>query len=409
MRLDYDLARGRLDALSAFLTRRRPLWEERPFVQESLSWEEEYPAVARWCRGLSTEEVASGQGSPGCEGDHLPAEFVSWGEEARALTALPAYPGVALKGADSVALAQGVPGRKWRQLCAFAGVVQPLLDPGLLGMVDWCAGKGHLGRLMGLGTGLPVTLLERDPQLCRIGERAAAAFGVRCEFIPEDVRARRHLPRAPRTQALLSLHACGSLSDDAIVLASQQKVGQIFVAGCCYHRMNGESRYRPLSRWGRGRDLNLSYGAMRLATAEEVVARPAIRARRQRELSFRLGLCGVREEHGGGVAASEEKIPSRWFRLPFKDFCEAVARREGWECRSGWPAEQREQDAWERGRVVQGLGLVRCLFRRSIEQWVLLDRALYLLEQGREVRLGVFCPRELTPRNTLLVSTLGRG
>jgi len=46
--------------------------------------------------------------------------------------------------------------------------------------------------------------------------------------------------------------------------------------------------------------------------------------------------------------------------------------------------------------------LVRHLFRRPLELWILLDYGLYLQEQGYRVRLGQFCDRSLTPRNLLI-------
>ena len=407
MKLDYDLASTRLKRLSEFLTRLRPLWEERSFARRELSWESDFPAVGRWCRGLSRDEVTGGGGLRGFSVPP-PPDFIRWSAEAGELTELPSFPSSPLRGLDTRALANGVPGRKWEQICAFASVVKPLLEPGLVGLTDWCAGKGHLGRLMAWSNSLPVLLLERDGGLCAAGERAALELGVRCDFSNEDVRTRQKFSATPDKEALLSLHACGSLSDDAIKLATEERMGQLFVAGCCYHRMNGESEYRPLSAEGGRRNLRLGYSTMRLATAEEVVARPALRQRRQREMAWRLGVELARGQPAGESSGSIGRIPAKWFHLPFGDFCEAVAKRDGWALRPGWDGEAAEVEAWERSRVVQGLGLVRCLFRRSIEMWVVLDRALYLLEQGREVRLGTFCSRELTPRNTLLVSTLPR-
>ena len=63
-----------------------------------------------------------------------------------------------------------------------------------------------------------------------------------------------------------------------------------------------------------------------------------------------------------------------------------------------------EQQGWQRLARVRNLELLRNLFRRPLELWLLLDRALYLEEQGYAVRLGHFCPSQLTPRNLLLLA-----
>jgi hypothetical protein len=64
-------------------------------------------------------------------------------------------------------------------------------------------------------------------------------------------------------------------------------------------------------------------------------------------------------------------------------------------------------DAWlEAGAArlerVRRYELVRHLFRRPLELWLVLDYAIFLEEQGYQVRLGQFCARSLTPRNLMI-------
>jgi hypothetical protein len=63
---------------------------------------------------------------------------------------------------------------------------------------------------------------------------------------------------------------------------------------------------------------------------------------------------------------------------------------------------QRGQLRW---RQVQRLQILRHLFRRALELWLVLDRALYLQEHGYHIELFQFCSRQLTPRNLLLQAT----
>ena len=62
-----------------------------------------------------------------------------------------------------------------------------------------------------------------------------------------------------------------------------------------------------------------------------------------------------------------------------------------------------EDAGWQRLAHVRNLELLRGLFRRPLELWLVLDRALFLFEQGYSVRLGTFCESALTPRNFLLL------
>jgi hypothetical protein len=44
------------------------------------------------------------------------------------------------------------------------------------------------------------------------------------------------------------------------------------------------------------------------------------------------------------------------------------------------------------------------VFRRAIEVWLVLDRALYLQQQGYHVSVTTFCEKQLTPRNILILA-----
>jgi len=57
-----------------------------------------------------------------------------------------------------------------------------------------------------------------------------------------------------------------------------------------------------------------------------------------------------------------------------------------------------------RMRLVRRLELMTHLFRRPLEAWLILDRALFLEGQGAKVTIGEFCQRQLTPRNVMIIA-----
>ncbi|MGL5401580.1 MAG: hypothetical protein ACRDA1_14685, partial [Plesiomonas shigelloides] len=88
---------------------------------------------------------------------------------------------------------------------------------------------------------------------------------------------------------------------------------------------------------------------------------------------------------------------------------------EGFSAFCHWAADKRgvtlpQQVDWshweaigeQRYLCVSRTELVRHLFRRPLEIWLVLDRALYLQEHGYQVQLGTFCERHLTPRNVMI-------
>ena len=51
---------------------------------------------------------------------------------------------------------------------------------------------------------------------------------------------------------------------------------------------------------------------------------------------------------------------------------------------------------------MERLSLVQQPFRRSLEMWLVFDKALYLIERGYQVSLSTFCSKKVTPRNILI-------
>jgi len=75
-----------------------------------------------------------------------------------------------------------IKGRKWEQITAF---VQHLPDAGLP-VLEWCAGKGHLGRLIARARGVDVLSLEWQAILCEEGQAFADKWQLSQHFICAD-------------------------------------------------------------------------------------------------------------------------------------------------------------------------------------------------------------------------------
>jgi hypothetical protein len=88
----------------------------------------------------------------------------------------------------------------------------------------------------------------------------------------------------------------------------------------------------------------------------------------------------------------------------FADYCRDLAALKELSTIGSPDWSTLEAAGWQRLAEVRNLELLRGLFRRPLELWLNLDRALFLVEQGYVVRLGTFCDTSLTPRNLLLLA-----
>jgi len=378
----------RFDRLTALLAEWYPVWSVEPFQFLQPPWASFLPQLTGGFRS----------GAAALAG-WLPVEQLT------ELIELPRMPAVAVPPPDR--LAHRVSGRKWRQIVAFAARVH--IAPGQ-SVVEWCAGKGHLARTLALSHCTPVTGLESDARLCREGQALAERQGVSLRLEEQDVLAPDVLRWLHPATHVVALHACGDLHLRLVDLAAQTGCA-ISLAPCCYQRTMHEW-YQPLSETGRelaGRHaLVLTRQDLALAVQETVTAPCHTQRQRRRAKAWRLGFDLLQRELRG--VDEYLQVPSlRYGDLPadYQGFCRWAATEKGLALTPSIDWKAGERAGWMRLEEVERLEQVRHLFRRPLEVWLALDRARRLEEAGMRVDLGLFCDREVTPRNLLLRASRG--
>jgi hypothetical protein len=380
----------RQQGLDAALLAFRDLWHPQPFREARPPWCAAWPALAAELLALPESEVAPLNGA-GASALALLARHIPAVTDLAGLIQLPVMPGKAQPD-PGAHWAWEIPGRKRQQIEAFAAAARHDGQP----VLDWCGGKGHLGRLLALSWQAPVQTLDIDPVLCEAGVTLAQRAGVRQDFVVADALTVADWPRAG--QHAVALHACGHLHRRLIREGVAQGVSHFDVAPCCYYRGVGE-HYQPLAK---GAQLVLSRDDTRLAVTETVTAAPREARQRDIEMAWKLGFDAYRRAECGDVYRSFKSIPGAWMRGEFAEFLIAVAGREGLPVPSVRRAGEFEAIGWQRRDEVMRLSIVRHAFRRAIEVWLALDLAGYLEERAYRVELGSFCERQLTPRNLLI-------
>lgn len=386
----------RFTDLDLFLTRHQHLWRPRPFVERELPWESSHLELASWLRARSLEEAEAAHNTP----QLLPAPepFRSLAETSLALSGVHEYqdaPGRTLSGRQDV----DVPGRKWLQIEAFSRKLdfrQPVQR-----WVDWCAGKGHLARHL-THQGAPAACLEVDAALVEEGERLSHRGQAPVHHYQADVLQPLAGDQLGSRDTPVALHACGDLHTRLLRVTAERGCQQLALAPCCYDRISAEV-YGPLSTPAQASVLRLDREALRLALCETVTGGQRVRRDRDLSMARRLGFDLLqRELSGHDVYLNTPPLPSHWLRQPFSAFAAELARRKALRLPAGidWPLWERR--GFQRLAEVRNLELLRGLFRRPLELWLVLDQALFLQEQGYSVTLGTFCPASLTPRNLLL-------
>ena len=389
---------ARFQALDSFLLQHQAFWRPRPFHHLQLPWETELAELATWLRSRSLEQAEASDNSPFTLS--APAPYPDLARQAQALSQLGEIPSL-----DSPprahALSVDVPGRKLAQIQAFASHLQFRQRPAH--WLDWCSGKGHLGRWL-TQDDQHLTCLEYDPALIESGSALSKRLGLAAAHLQQDVLADDCDERLTKEHTPVALHACGDLHVRLLQLASRNGCPQLAVAPCCYNRIAG-LHYQPLSMAAQGSSLQLSRDDLGLPLSETVTAGARVRRQRNQSMAWRLAFDLLqRQLRGIDEYLPTPSLPSDWFSKPFAHFCHDLAALRDVPS----PGEQDwyalEARGWQRLAEVRNLELLRNLFRRPLELWLLLDRALYLQEQGYHVKLGTFCDYQLSPRNLLLLA-----
>jgi len=380
----------RQQELDAGLLNFRDLWHPQPFREIRPAWCEQWPALTDELLALP-EALVAGLNDDLPAALNLLAKHVPGVAAIAALSELPAMPQQAL-AERAKHWAWEIPGRKREQIEAFAAATVNCGQP----VLDWCGGKGHLGRLLALTWQTPVHTLEIDAGLCDSGSFLAHRAGVMQEFVAADAMETATWPQSG--QHAVALHACGELHRRLIQQGAAKSVDCFDVAPCCYYRGVAE-RYQPLSG---GLQLSLSRDDTRLAVTETVTASPRETRKRDRAMAWKLGFDAWRRQVSGDAYRTFKPVPDIWMRAEFAEFLVKMAEREGLALPSAGVADEFEAQGWQRRHDLMRLSIVRHAFRRAIEVWLALDLAEYLEQRGYAVALGSFCERKLTPRNLLI-------
>ena len=389
----------RFQALDGFLVAHQALWKPRPFTYQTLPWENQHHELAAWLRGRTLEQAEASHNQPTAL-DGAPAPFPELALQAEHLSQvgdLPQQPSADLPPRFSV----DVPGRKWQQIRAFGSSLGFAQTP--QHWLDWCAGKGHLGRVLA-HDGQKLTCLEYDPALVASGAELSQRLGITAQHIEQDVLAADAATQLHAEHSPVALHACGDLHVRLIHLASAAGCRQLAIAPCCYNRV-AAADYQPLSTAAQGSPLLLSLDDLALPMSETVTAGNRVRQQRDQSMAWRLAFDLLqRELRGVDAYLPTPSLPPAWLKKSFADYCRDLAALKQLPAVGEREWQRLEAAGWQRLAEVRNLELLRGLFRRPLELWLVLDRALYLQEQGYEVRLGQFCAAHLTPRNLLLLA-----
>ncbi|HSG90405.1 MAG TPA: methyltransferase [Pseudomonadales bacterium] len=397
-RMDAAALRTRLHALCALLDDGGALLEAVPFRDPDPPWLQTAPALAARLLGLADAELDHLELDPDALLELLATAEPGLRDLFRTLAECQAVadwpdlqtprPGDAAPRAPAT---EGISERKAAQVRAFAAAQPQASAP----LVEWCSGKGHVGRLLATRDAVDARCLERDARLHpRDGADPRLRFES-CDVLLDHPPLHAH-------ERVVALHACGRLHEALIERVASERVHSVALAPCCYHLLGaGADAWRAMSR--SGPQAPLAIDLVRLAVRETVTAPARVRRARRVERAYRLAFDRLqRDLRGIDAPLPLPSLPTAAVANGFAAFCAQAARLRGLPLPDGLDLQPWLTLGERLEARTRRLDLARAGFRRVLELRMVLDRALCLAEAGYEVGVGRFCARALTPRNLLI-------
>ena len=209
----------------------------------------------------------------------------------------------------------------------------------------------------------------------------------------------------------IGLHTCGKLALDLIHAGVKKKVPVMVNLGCCYHTLGESSGTQLLSSFARENNafwmnkfaLTLSCRAHRKMNEKDYDLKIKVKYFRY---AFHILLHDFYEIKGMiGLGNSSPKL----YNGPFSLYAQEQFERIG--IKSQHNQEELDHFFSKPELKVQiekmlAAGIIRNALGRIMEIYLLLDRAIYLEEQGYEVNVQEFFSEKLSPRNIGITATL---
>ncbi|XP_052750162.1 methyltransferase-like protein 25B isoform X2 [Galleria mellonella] len=321
--------------------------------------------------------------------------------------------------------------KKRHEVSLMAEIVhQATLQTKCNAVVDFGSGLGHLVRLLAYKYDLYAAGIECQSQLTQDARKhdlqleytakkyLSAESGLKLRRpIHFDMTLNNinqldnlELPDTIKDYGLIGLHPCGDLGPLLLKhFVNSSRVKFICVVGCCYMKLTCDciDRGYPMSRYLTGLDSGLSYASREIACHAIEVYCDRLRKGNYEDLkihAYRAALERILVEHDPKLRHAPVRSIKHFNTMTFQRYCTLAVEKLEIPlpvCADTWSRGEADLQHWRRVVTVYTL---RLLLAPLVETVILLDRVLFVIENGLTCNIyPVFDPK-ISPRNHIIVA-----
>jgi SAM-dependent methyltransferase len=312
-----------------------------------------------------------------------------------------------------------VRGKKRHEINQIRGVLAKLHDMSSIKVVDIGGGTGQLGRVLALYHGIPVTSIDMNAEFQELGKKRISKYpkpeghadlSFINTFFDETI-----FDRHPELQnecgensLIVGLHTCGPLAIEQMRAGLKTKSRSLFNFACCYNKLD-ENKDVNLSNVAEEAGLTLNKYALTLATRghADMTLNEYQFKKRVKTFRYTLQLLCLKNGIADRLESVGSAVPSV-YRGEFEDY--AMEKLSFAGISHSYTKEEMRlfyQDPNIQREVEKMFfaNLIRWQMGRVLEMYILIDRVLWLQQEGLQPTLKQYFDEDLSPRNIgLLIS-----
>ena len=277
-------------------------------------------------------------------------------------------------------------------------------------IVDIGGGIGHLAQSLANHYHLKTSSLDIDPVMQATGKERQENNQV--EYIQVKVNAQDETFNSLLTKntMTLGLHTCGPLANHQIKASCSKKIKGIISFGCCYEKLQHDPDSQNISQAAKNLKgpIIFNYFALTLATRAHRKMHEKDYELKMKVKYFRYAIhILLHDEYDTKELVSLGNSSPKLYDESFGDYVIEQFRRIGLplhhtkeELNAYFSDSSRQELIWK----MLVAGLIRNAFGRLMELYILLDRTLFLEENGYSVQLLEFFDEPTSPRNLGIVA-----
>jgi hypothetical protein len=288
-------------------------------------------------------------------------------------------------------------------------------------VVDIGGGVGHLSRVLSLYHSIPTISLDRDSYFQNIGierlkkfRHPPGAAGIKFVNVTFGENDKDDLKDVFKKESFsLGLHTCGNLANHLIKNTIDNKTAGLLSFGCCYHRLNPETEF-PLSHFYHDEKMpKLNLYSLSLATRSHAQMGRETYDTKERVKQYRYALHLFLLKHYGNKHFTEVgECPVKVYWGPFSDYIRSKLielKIEHSFSDEDFENFFQDENTQRELRTMWLCNLIRWQLGRALEVYLLLDRVLYLEENGYDVSIEQYFDEPLSPRNVGILALKKKG